>query len=101
VAASVAPAPKAASAPAADVPTSGRPGKYVIQVQALTDRAVAASLVKRLVDRGYPAFLVSPGAAGGSQYFKVQVGRYAQRPEAEGVKRRLQKEEQFTPWITQ
>lgn len=100
-AAAPAPTPAPPRTSAADVPTAGRAGTYVIQVQALRDRAVAASLVKRLVDRGYPAFLVSPQSGSAPQFFKVQVGRYAQRPEAEDVKRRLEKEEQFKPWITQ
>jgi cell division septation protein DedD len=90
-----------AAPPVTDVPTSGRPGTFVIQIQALRDREVAASLVKRLAGRGYPAFLVSPVPGGASPFFKVQVGRYAQRGEAEDVKRRLEKEEQFKPWITQ
>jgi sporulation related protein len=32
--------------------------------------------------------------------FKVQVGRYADRDEAEQVARRLEKEEQFKPWVS-
>jgi SPOR domain len=32
--------------------------------------------------------------------FRVRVGKYADRREAETVARKLEKEEQFKPWIT-
>ena len=92
------PAPAAASMPA-DVPTAGRPGTWVVQVQALRDRDVGVAITKRLIGRGYPAFLVAPTADAAPQLYKVHVGRYADRTEAEEVKRRLEKEEQFRPWI--
>lgn len=92
------PAP-AASAPA-DVPASGRPGAWVVQVVALQDRAVATSLVKRLNGKGYPAFLVTTAAGSVPRMYKVQVGRFNDKKEAEQVRQRLEKEEQFKPWIS-
>ena len=86
--------------PALDVPTSGRPGALVVQVFASQDAAAASTLVKRLAAKGYPAFLATPGSASAPQTYRVQVGRYNDRREAEQVKRRLEKEEQFKPWIT-
>jgi cell division septation protein DedD len=98
-----APEPKPAAPPAqaaADVPTTGRPGVWIVQVAALQDRGVATSLVQRLTGKGYPAFLVAPAGAGPRRLFKVQIGRYNDRREAEDVKRRLEKEEQFKPLIS-
>jgi hypothetical protein len=81
-------------------PTSGaRPGTWVVQVIATREKPTASSLVTRLSQKGYPAFLVTP-AAGAPPMFKVQVGRFIDRREAEEVARRLEKEEQFKPWIS-
>lgn len=92
--------PVSAPAPAgANVPTSGRPGTWVIQVVALKDRAAAAALVQRLGGKGYPAFLETP-ARGAPVIYRVRIGRYSDRREAEQVGRRLEKEEQFTSVIT-
>ena len=95
--------PVAAPPPAAplppDVPVTGRPGKWVVQVNASRDRAVAGALVKQLNAKGYPAFLVSPAAGVAEQFYKVHVGRYNDRSEAEQVSLRLRKEEQFQPWV--
>ena len=73
---------------------------WVVQIVALRSRQAANSLVKRLTGKGYPAFLVDPAAGAPAPVFKVQVGRYADRDEAEQVRRRLEKEEQFKPWIS-
>ena len=79
-----------------DVPTSGRPGTWFVQVMALQNQAEAASHVKRLIGKGYPAYLENP-AAGAPAIYRIRIGRYGERREAEQVARRLQKEEQFNP----
>ena len=56
--------------------------------------------MKRLTGKGYPAFLVMPAADAAEQFYKVHVGRYTDRREAEQVSLRLKKDEQFQPWIT-
>jgi len=94
-------APRPASAAeSAGVPIAGRPGTWAVQVIATRDREMATSIVKRLVGRGYPAFLVAPAASAGPAYYKVHVGRYSDRGEAEQVSLRIKKEEQFQSWIT-
>ena len=85
---STTPAPSPATAPAADVPTSGRPGTWYIQVVALSNRAAAATMVKTLIGKGYPAYLDLP-ARGTPSLYRVQVGRYKDRREADQVARRL------------
>lgn len=101
-----APAPAAAQTPAPppdttagpDVPSSGRPGTWVVQVSALQNRAMASTLVQRLIAKGYPAFLLNP-APGTPKIYRVQIGRYDDRREADQIARRLEKEEQLTPAI--
>lgn len=84
--------------PRADVPSTGRPGNWVIQVHALQNRDTASTFVRSLTSKGYPAFLLNP-AAGSPQIYRVQIGGYRDRGEAEQVARRLEKEEQFKPAI--
>lgn len=99
------PAPAAAQPPAADtvladVPADGRPGRFIVQVFASQNGQAAASVVRQLAAKGYPAFLVRPAATAKPAMFRVQVGRFQDRTEAESVSRRLEKEEQFKPWIS-
>jgi hypothetical protein len=104
---SSAPAPAAESAvpplpaPAAATATGGgaKQANWVVQIVSLRDRAAATVIVDRLVGKGYPAFLVNPSPGAPVQSYKVQVGRYTDRHEAELVASRLKKEEQFEPWV--
>jgi hypothetical protein len=81
-------------------PSAGasRTGAWVIQVHALKDRAAAAAIARRLTGKGYPAFVLDP-SAGAPAIYRVQVGRYNDRREAEQIAHRLEKEEQFKPWV--
>ena len=98
------PAPPAAAtskpAPAAAAPASTEPAGagFAIQVAALREREEADVIVKRLAGKGYPAYVVTP-AKGAPPVFRVRVGKFKDRNEADTVAARLQKEEQFKPWI--
>lgn len=89
--------------PAARNPRVAAPGSrntWVVQIVALRDRGAASSIVQRLSGKGYPAFVVNPTGGVAAPVFKVQVGRYADRNDAEQVARRLEREEQFKPWVS-
>ena len=77
-----------------------RSGGYAIQVTTLRESAAAERLAQGLVEKGYPAFVVRPAPGVPVQVFRVRVGTYAGREEAEQVLRRLEAEESFKPWIT-
>ena len=70
-------------------------GGFVVQVAAVRTRADAEAIARRLTTRGYPAFITTSGAN-----FRVRVGKFNDRSEAATVAGRLQREEQFKPWIT-
>jgi cell division septation protein DedD len=89
-----------AEAPPADVPEEGRPGRFIVQVFASKSGQAAASVVRQLAAKGYPAYLVRPAANAAAPMYRVQVGRYDDKKEAETVSRRIEKEEQFKPWIS-
>ncbi len=96
-----APAPAAAVAkPAAAAPATSEPegAGFSIQVAALGKREEADAIVKRLAGKGYPAYVVNP-TKGAPSMFRVRVGKFKERREADTVAARLQKEEQFKPWI--
>ncbi|HVR72179.1 MAG TPA: SPOR domain-containing protein [Vicinamibacteria bacterium] len=72
-------------------------GSFTIQVGAFKDGASAESVVGRLKEKGFEAYVVAPAAADG--LFNVRVGSYRARADAERVQARLRDEEKFKPFI--
>jgi len=76
------------------------PGKgFVVQVRAFPERSAAEALAGRLQGKKYNAFVtvnsINPGGK-----FRVRVGKFATRHEADVVMARLKQEEHFDPWLT-
>jgi cell division septation protein DedD len=99
----VAPAstPKPAPVPtvaAQSVPAPPAGDGYAVQV-AVLDHPDADAMAKRLSSKGYNAFIVPLNQTSPPRY-RVRVGKFKTKHEAETVAARLQKEEQFKPWIT-
>ncbi len=69
-----------------------------MQLAALNSRGEADAMAKRLSAKGYEAYVQDP-AAGGPSIFRVRVGNYPTRGEAETVAAKLEKEGQFKPWV--
>ena len=92
--ASAAPARPAATAAGA-APVTG----YAVQIAALNVRSEADAIAKRLSSKGYAAYVLSP-ASGTPQIYRVRIGRFESRREAETMATKLEKEEQFKPWVT-
>jgi cell division septation protein DedD len=90
-------------APAANVPATRfnePPGNgYVVQVLAAVKREEAESVARRLAAKGYPTF-VSVGDAKVPAKYRVRVGKYSDKREADAIFRRLEQEERFKPWLT-
>jgi cell division septation protein DedD len=94
------PAPPPAPPSVTPAPGGGVTGAgFVVQVAALRDRSEADAIVKRLAGKGYQAFVVNP-VPGKPPVYKVQVGRFAERGEAEQTAARLKSQEQYSPWVT-
>jgi cell division septation protein DedD len=89
------PSPAKAQEPRAEQPGSG----YAVQIAALNVRSEADGIAKRLNSKGYAAYVLAP-SGGTPAVFRVRVGKFGTRREAEAVAARLQKEEQFKPWVT-
>lgn len=73
-------------------------GAFTIQVVALKTEDAAKSLLNRLKQKNYRAYLEAGGEAG---LHRVRVGRFPTRAEAEKVAQKLRDEEKFKPYITQ
>jgi DedD protein len=100
-----APAPKEparpASAQATPAMAAAEPGGsgFAVQIAALNVRSEADAIAKRLASKGYSAYVLAP-ASGTPSVYRVRVGKFPTRREAESMAAKLQKEEQFKPWIT-
>lgn len=71
-------------------------GNFTIQVGAFKDKASADSIVARLKNKGFAAYVVSPEGEG---LFNVRVGNFAARADAERVQGKLRDEEKYKPFI--
>ena len=90
-------APREAAAASGSIPVPDDPKQgWLVQVAATPTKDEAESIVKRLTGKGYPAFIVS----GNSNVFRVRVGGYKARRDAETVAAKLRTEERISPWIT-
>ena len=89
--------PAAPPAPAASAEPTG--SGFAVQIAALNVRSEADAIAKRLSSKGYAAYVLTP-ANGTPSVFRVRVGKFNTRREAETVAAKLQKDEQFKPWVT-
>jgi cell division septation protein DedD len=94
-----APAPPAEPPPADAALAEPSGAGFALQITALRERREAESIAKRLSAKGYAAYVLTPAGSAPSVY-RVRVGKFKTRREAETMAAKLQKEEQFTPWIT-
>jgi DedD protein len=90
--------PRAAAAERAAAPEPGGQG-FAVQIAALNVRSEADAIARRLSSKGYAAYVITP-ANGTPSVYRVRVGKFPTRREAESVAAKLQKEEQFKPWVT-
>ena len=91
------PEPGAAATPSAAVGEVGV--GFTVQVVASRTKQDAEALVKILEDRGYPVFLVTPEYAhANDNLYRVQVGPFTSKDDAEKVRTKLTKEG-FKPFI--
>jgi septal ring-binding cell division protein DamX len=72
---------------------------FAVQIAALNVRSEAEAIARRLSSKGYAAYVLSP-TNGTPTVYRVRVGKFSTRREAETVAGKLQKEEQFKPWVT-
>jgi len=92
--------PGAAGSRAPSEVAAGQSDGYAIQVTTLRESEAAERMAQGLLEKGYPAFVVPPAPGVPVSVFRVRVGTYTDRDEAEQVLKRLEGEESLKPWIT-
>ena len=90
-------APAAAPTPVAAASSAERSG-FAVQVVAVNVRSEADAIVKRLAGKGYSAYVEVP--KGAASTFRVRVGTFVTRHEAQDIADKLKKDENFKPWVT-
>ena len=73
---------------------------FVLQISALNERAPAELIAKRLSAKGYAAYVMPPAAGAPARMYRVRIGKFKTRREAEAIAAKVEKEEQIKPWIT-
>ena len=73
---------------------------YAVQVAALRAQDTAYSLAEQLLAKGFPTYVLPPLPDAPVPVYRVRVGPYTEREDAEGVGLRLEAEESFKPWVT-
>jgi cell division protein FtsN len=86
----------AAKTASASDPTG--PG-FAVQVAAYKDRRESDSLAKQLIAKGYPAFVLDPVKGAPTAFYRVRVGKYKTRQEAQAIMAKLQSEQYSNAWI--
>lgn len=91
----------ATSKPASAVAAAAGPtgAGYAVQIAALNVQREADAIAKRLASKGYAAYVLAP-ATGTPQVYRVRIGKFGTRHEADTIAAKLQREEQFKPWVT-
>jgi cell division septation protein DedD len=69
-----------------------------VQVAAVKERGEADPIVKRLSGKGYDVYVEAP--KGSQKMFRVRIGSFKTRREAQVMASKLQKEEKLKPWVT-
>ena len=97
-------APAAATAIPEDAEAGATParrpsigGEYAIQVAAFLNGASATGLADRLIEQGYPAYVITPRPGEESELYRVRIGDYPNRPAAEAIGRQVE-DEQALDW---
>ena len=93
------PRPRRNAEPAA-APASPAKGKVVIQVFSSAEKDQAERIRQRLVNGGHPAYL-SPVEVGGNTMYRVRIGPYATRADAQKVADTVRKGYKLDTWITE
>lgn len=75
------------------------PGDWAVQIAALDDSGDAELMARQWDDKGYDAYVVTP-SNGTPAVYRVRIGSFQTRQEADALASKLQQEERISPWVT-
>lgn len=81
-------------------PTSGSPGAYAIQVASFTNKKGAEGLSQKLKRKGYDAYVTAGEVPEKGTRYRVRIGHYPNRAEAQKAAERIQEAEKLSFLIT-
>ncbi len=82
-------------------PDASLPSGWIVQVRSTPEKPAADALQAALASAGFPAFVVSAEVSG-QTYYRVRVGRYRSRGDAETIERELLGRSDIdTTWVTE
>jgi cell division septation protein DedD len=84
----------------ASKPASASEGAFALQVASLPSRSDAEKVVQKLSSKGYKGYIVAADIPGKGQYFRVKVGSYATREEANKAASSLKQKTSMTAMVT-
>jgi cell division septation protein DedD len=93
-------APPAAAVPEPEPAAPAGQGEWVAQIGAYKDRGTADRIADTLRRSNFPAFVLAPTPGSPTATFRVRVGPYRERREAEAIAGRLKRERQFDSFVT-
>jgi hypothetical protein len=73
---------------------------FSVQVESAANKAQAKTLEKKLIKKGYPAYIEEVPDDSGKSIYQVRIGKYASRSEAEAAARTFYKKEKKPYLIT-
>ena len=76
-------------------------GEYAIQVAAVSNGDGATVLVGRLLEQGYPAYLIAPRLGDAPALYRVRVGDYPGLTAAEAIARQLKDEQALEGYVVE
>jgi DedD protein len=94
----VAPAPEPRPAPAPSTPVTA--GDWIIQVFVSGEEEAARDMLAKVKGKGFRGFL-SPVTDAGRTLYRVRVGPFERRSDADSVAARLKREMSLETWVTQ
>ena len=93
-------AAEAVAAPAAAPPAATQPGNYTVQVAAVSRREDADGIVSHLKTKRYEAYIVAPGPGDKPAMFRVRIGSFKDKRQADRLAEQLLREDKrYKPWV--
>jgi cell division septation protein DedD len=96
---SAAPPAPPVSAATESAAAAGDSGDWAVQVAALNSSADADVVARQWGQKGYQAYVVTP-SDGTPAVYRVRIGAFKTRQEADALASKLQQEERISPWVT-
>lgn len=94
------PRPANAADSALVLPKTDKKGTYAVQVGSFATAGDAGKFKKRLLDKGYPAFVAEADLGAKGLWYRVRIGPYADAAAAKTVQQLAEKKEQIKGFIS-